>query len=318
MANQLVTVFGASGFIGRHLIQRLAARGYRVRAVTRDPNAALYLKPLGSVGQIQLFQANIRDEKSTARAIGGADMVVNLVGILAESGRQRFAAVHAAGAERVARLSAAAGVRRLVQISAIGADAQSDSHYAATKARGEEAVRHHFPAATILRPSIVFGPDDRFFNRFAEMARISPVLPLIGGGKTRFQPVYVGDVADAIIRSLEAADGVEGKVFELGGPDIYTFREIMELILRETGRTRLLLSIPFGLARFIAMMPCAPVTADQLRQLHHDNVVAAGAAGFKALGLTPDSVEANVPAYLWRFRKEGEFTTAPAPQSPGD
>jgi len=316
MASKLVTIFGGSGFIGRHLVRRLADAGWRVRVAVRNPNAALFLKPMGSVGQIQLVQANVRDERSTARAIEGSYAVVNLVGILAESGQQKFGAVHAMGAERIARLSAAAGVARLVHISAIGAAPHSDSAYGSSKARGEAAVMTHFPKATILRPSIIFGPEDRFFNRFAAMARLSPVLPLVGGGHTKFQPVYVGDVADAIVESIRQ-DKAAGKIYELGGPHVCTFKEILHYVLKVTERRRLLVPLPFGLAGFMAgltgWLPGAPLTGDQVKMLRHDNVADPKLDGFKALGLTPDSMEANVPTYLWRFREHGQFT-APAPQ----
>jgi NADH dehydrogenase len=313
MTQQLVTVFGGSGFIGRHLVRRLADKGYRIRVAVRNPNAALYLKPMGGVGQIQLLQTNIRYERSVARAVEGADAVVNLVGILAESGDQKFAAVQAMGAERVARLAAAAGAKKLVQISAIGADIESASSYARSKARGEAAVKKHFPNATILRPSIVFGPEDDFFNRFAALARISLCLPLIGGGHTRFQPVFVGDVAEAIVASLET-DKAAGKTYELGGPEVMSFRDVLDYVLKVTGRKRLLVPLPFGLAGFIATLtgwlPGAPLTSDQVKLLKHDNVADPKLDGFKALGLTPDSVGANVPAYLWRFRAEGQFEEA--------
>lgn len=316
MVSKLVTVFGGSGFIGRHLVRRLAEAGWRVRVAVRQPNAALFLKPMGSVGQIQLVQANVRDERSTARAIAGAHAVVNLVGVLTQSGNQTFNALHVAGADRIARLSAAAGVARLVHVSAIGADLASESGYAGSKARGEAAVLKHFPSATILRPSVVFGPEDEFFNRFAAMARLSPGLPLIGGGKTRFQPVYVDDVADAICQSI-LQEKAAGKIYELGGPHVWTLKEVMAYVLKVTGRKRALVPLPFGLAGLMASLtgwlPCAPLTGDQVKMLKMDNVADPKLDGFKALGLTPDSVEANVPAYLWRFRVEGQFT-APAPQ----
>jgi NADH dehydrogenase len=311
MASKLVTVFGGSGFIGRHLVRRLADAGWRVRVAVRHPNAALFLKPMGSVGQIQLVQANVRDERSTARAIEGAHAVVNLVGVLAESGHQKFNALHAMGAERIARLSAAAGVARLVHVSAIGADRESESGYASSKARGEAGVLKHFPKATILRPSVVFGPEDQLFNRFAAMARIYLCQPLIGGGETRFQPVHVGDGADAICQSI-LQETAEGKVYELGGPQVWTLKEIMAYVLKVTGRKRALVPLPFGLAGALAALtgwlPGAPLTSDQVRMLKADNVADPRLDGFKALGLIPDSVEANVPAYLWRFRAQGQFT----------
>lgn len=307
---RLITVFGGSGFIGRNLVRDLADHGARVRVAVRHPNQALFLKPLGDVGQIQIVQANLRHDQSVAAAVEGADAVVNLVGILFESGKQKFAEVQARGAGRVAEAAAKAGVSRLVQISAIGADADSPSKYARAKAEGEEAVKAAFPDATILRPSIVFGPDDDFFNRFAGLATISPVLPLIGAD-TRFQPVYVGDVADAITAVLED-DKSAGKTYELGGPRVYTFRELMELTLKEIGRKRALITIPFGLAKFKAaflqLLPNPMLTVDQVKLLAFDNVVAPKARGLKDLGITPTPAEAILPRYLYRFRKHGQFS----------
>ena len=310
ISQPLVTVFGGSGFIGRHLIRRLCAKGYRVRVAVRRPNEALFLKPMGDVGQVQLVQANVRDDRSVAAAVAGATSVVNLVGILFESGKQKFSAVQAEAPGRIGAAAKAAGVRRVIQISAIGSSAESDAHYAQSKAAGEEALKAAFSDATILRPSIVFGPEDDFFNRFAGLARMMPFLPLIGGGETRFQPVYVGDVADAIMACLDDS-ATAGKVFELGGPRVYTFRELMEIVLSETGRKRLLIKIPAGLAKFKAwflqLAPNPMLTVDQVRLLAYDNVVSEGAKGFKALGITPTTVEAIVPSYLWRFRPKGQF-----------
>ena len=310
ISQPLVTVFGGSGFIGRHLVRRLCAKGWRVRVAVRRPNEALFLKPMGDVGQVQLVQANIRDDGSVRAAVSGSDYVINLVGILFESGKQSFSAVQAEGPARIGAAAAAAGVKRVVQISAIGANAASESDYAKSKAAGEAALHAAFPSATILRPSIVFGPEDDFFNRFASLARMLPMLPLIGGGETRFQPVYVADVADAIMAVL--ADGTTaGKTFELGGPRVYSFRELMEIVLHETGRRRPLIAIPLGLAKlkawFLQLLPNPMLTVDQVKLLAYDNVVSEGAAGLKTLGITPTTVEAIVPSYLWRFRPKGQF-----------
>lgn len=312
--DSLVTVFGGSGFIGRHVVRALAMRGYRVRVAVRRPELAGFLQPLGFVGQIQVSQANVRYPESVARAVDGAEAVVNLVGVLAESGRQSFDAVHVFGARAIAQATAAEGVP-LVHLSAIGASAASPSAYARSKAEGEAAVRAAVPDAVILRPSVVFGPEDEFFNRFAAMARLSPVLPLIGGGATRFEPVFVGDVAAAV---LQAVDGKvkAGTIYELGGPEERTFRELMELMLREICAKRLLVDLPFGFADFIARLtqwvPGAPLTRDQVALLRANNVVsdAARAEGrtLAGLGITPASLGAVLPTYLWRFRKAGQFT----------
>ena len=305
-----VTVFGGSGFLGRYIVQRLAHRGVRVRIATREPEAARFLQPLGVVGQVMPVQTNLRHEASVRRAVAGADAVVNCVGVLFESGRQGFGALHVNGARRVAQLSAEAGVQRLLHISALGADPQSPSAYARSKAAGEQAVAEAFPSAVILRPSVVFGPEDDFFNRFAAMARILPALPLIGGGETRFQPVYVGDVADAAAKLLsdEAASGI----WELGGPTVYTFKELMQLVLRETGRRRLLVPLPFGLAKFQAAflqwLPNPPLTPDQVELLRRDSVVSEGARTLAQLGLAPTPAEAIIPSYLARYRRGGKLT----------
>ena len=318
-AGATVTVFGGSGFLGRHAVQALARRGYRVRVAVRRPNEAQFLRPMGVVGQVEPVQANIRDDASVAAAIAGADAVVNLVGILHESGKQKYDAVQAEGAGRVARAAAAAGVATFVHVSAIGADPDSPSAYARSKAEGEASVRAALPGAIVLRPSIVFGPEDDFFNRFAAMARLSPALPLIGGGATRFQPVYVKDVAEAIVTVL-TREGATGLVYELGGPEIETFRELMERMLREIGRTRLLVPIPFALARlqamFLQMLPSPLLTVDQVRMLAVDNVVsdAAKAEGrtLEGLGIAPTGMAAILQSYLYRFRRTGQFKRASA------
>jgi uncharacterized protein YbjT (DUF2867 family) len=310
----LVTVFGGSGFLGRHVVRALAKSRYRIRVAVRRPELAGYLQPLGRVGQIHAVQANVRDKASVEAAVRDADIVINLVGILFERSRQRFAAVHAAGAGTIARAAAHIGAR-MIHVSAIGADKASRSRYARTKAEGEEAVLAAVPSASIFRPSIVFGPEDDFFNRFAAMARISPVLPLIGGGLTKLQPVYVGDVATAVADTVDGKTR-QGAIYELGGPEVLTMREIMDIILRITGRRRMLVSLPFGLAKLQALLlQFAPgplkLTPDQVVLLQSDNVVspAAKAAGLtlEGLGITPDSLEAIAPQYLWRFRRAGQF-----------
>ena len=310
ISQPLVTVFGGSGFIGRHLVRRLCIKGWRVRVAVRRPNEALFLKPMGDVGQVQIVQANIRDDGSVRAAVSGADFVVNLVGILFESGKQKFSAVQAEGPGRVGAAAAAAGVKRMVHVSAIGADADSASDYAKSKAAGESAVKSAYPKATIFRPSIVFGPEDDFFNRFASMARMMPMLPLIGGGHTKFQPVYVADVTDAIVSAL-IDPASAGQTYELGGPTVYTFRDLMEIVLHETDRRRPLVPVPAGFAKFQAwflqLLPNPILTVDQVKLLAYDNVVSEGARTFKDLGITPTTVEAIVPSYLWRFRSKGQF-----------
>jgi uncharacterized protein YbjT (DUF2867 family) len=310
----LVTVFGGSGFIGRSVVRALAKRDYRIRVAVRRPELAGYLQPLGRVGQIHAVQANLRYPSSVEAAMRDSHVAINLVGILAESGAQTFDAVQASGAGAVAKAAAAASAR-MVHVSAIGADENSPSHYARAKAAGEMAVFSAIPSATIMRPSIVFGPEDQFTNRFAALARVSPALPLIGGGLTKLQPVYVGDVATAV------ADAVDGKarpgaIYELGGPEVLTMREIMEIILSITERKRLLISLPFRLAKLQSMfLQFAPgamkLTPDQVELLRADNMVsdAAKAAGLtlEGLGIAPDSLEAIAPQYLWRFRAAGQF-----------
>lgn len=312
--SKLITVFGGSGFIGRHTVYALARAGYRIRAAVRRPELAGFLRSYGLVGQIHPVQANVRDAQSVRRALIGASGAVNLVGILYPSGKQTFRAIHAEGAALIARMARDAGVEQLVHISALGAERNSPSRYARTKAEGEEAVLQAFPAAVILRPSIVFGPEDEFFNRFARMAQYLPVMPLIGGGKTRFQPVYVGDVAKAVAASLEGR-AKRGAIYELGGPEIYTFRELLDKIAEYTFRKRPYLPIPFWLAKlqalFLQILPNPPLTVDQVRLLQKDNVVSQEAkdAGLviEELGIVPQSIDVIVPNYLWRFRPKGEF-----------
>ncbi|MFG1391832.1 complex I NDUFA9 subunit family protein [Xanthobacter agilis] len=312
--DSLVTVFGGSGFLGRHVVRALAQRGYRVRVAVRRPELAGFLQPLGYVGQVQVVQANVRFPESVERAVAGASAVVNLVGVLVESGRQRYDAVHVTGARTVANVAAKAGLP-LVHVSAIGADKGSPSGYGRSKADGEEAVHAAHGAAVILRPSLVFGQEDTFFNRFAAMAQLSPVLPLIGGGVTRFQPVFVGDVALAVARAVDGK-AKPGAIYELGGPEVRTFRELMELMLREIGAKKLLLPVPFGLASLIAgltqWIPGAPLTTDQVAMLKADNVVSATAVSeertLAGLGVMATALRVELPTYLWRFRKAGQFT----------
>ena len=307
ITRSVATVFGGSGFIGRYVVKRLAAQGHVVRVAVRAPQAALFLKPMGAVGQIVPLAASIGQEAEAARAIEGADWVVNLVGILAEDRSGDFARVHTEGAQRVARLAAAAGVSRLVHLSALGADPNSASRYGASKGEGERAVLAAFPAATILRPGIVFGPEDHFFNRFAEMARMLPFLPVISGN-TRLQPVYVGDVADAVMAAL-TREGVAGGIYELGGPKVQTMRELLAYILQLTGRDRKLISIPPSIARlqarFLQHFPGKPLTPDQLKMLETDNVVSPGAKGLAEFGLVATPIDLIVPGYLKRYRPGG-------------
>jgi uncharacterized protein YbjT (DUF2867 family) len=308
---RVATVFGGSGFIGRHLIKRLAKTGTIIRVATRHPSSANFLRTNGAVGQIIPIATNIHDDVSVAAAVRDADIVINLIGILYESGVNTFRGTQGEAPGRIARAAKAAGAQRFVQISAIGADAGSTAEYARSKAAGEQAVLKAFPEATILRPSIVFGPEDGFFNRFAAMARISPVLPLIGGGHTKFQPVYVGDVADAIMKVLENP-ATQGKTYELGGPQVYSFKEIMELVLAETRRKSFLVPVPWGVAEFqgkiLGKLPKPPLTLDQVELLKRDNVVAPGAATLQDLGINPTAVEVIIPTYLDRFRVGGRFS----------
>lgn len=313
MAARLITVFGGSGFIGRYLVQRLARRGWQIRVAVRHPAQALFLKPLGDVGQITPVPASLRHEGSIRAAVAGSDAVVNLVGILYQRGRQGFAEIHAEGARRVAEAARAAGAERLVQMSALGADPSSPSDYARSKAAGEAAAAAAFPGASIVRPSVVFGPEDGFFNRFAALARYSPVLPLIGGGYTRFQPVYVGDVADALLRIVEDP-ACAGRTYELGGPQVYSFRELMELTLETTCRDRWLIPVPFWLAglqaAFLGLLPSPPLTRDQVRLLQRDNVVSPGAPGLAELGIAPTAAEVIIPTYLDIYRRRSGLARA--------
>jgi len=309
MEARQITVFGGSGFLGRYVVRALAKKGWRIKVATRRPNRAFFLRPMGQVGQIGFVKCNVADAEQVGHALSGSQAAVNLTGILYQRG-QSFQGVHVDGAASIAEAAARLGLRALVHVSAIGADPESLSRYAETKAEGEKRVREAFPAATIMRPSLLFGPEDQFFNRFAEMARYFPALPLIGGGRTKFQPVFVGDVAAAIVTALDDP-GARSKTYELGGPTIYTFKQLMEIILSETGRKRALVPLPFGLAFlnsiFLQLMPKPLLTPDQVRLLKKDNVVSPTAHTLKELGIQPTTVEAEVPSYLWRFRTKGEY-----------
>ncbi len=320
MSNQpkLVTVFGGSGFVGRHIVRALAKRGYRVRVAVRRPDLAFHLQPLGNPGQISLVQANLRYRKSVDAAVKGSDIVVNCVGILFEKGRNNFDSVQDFGARAVAEATRAAGAR-LVHISAIGADANSASDYARSKGRAEAAIREITADAIIMRPSIIFGPEDNFFNKFAEMARFTPVLPLIGGGKTAFQPVYVGDVAEAVAKAVDG-ELTAGLTYELGGPEVLTFKECLQMICKEIRRDRVLAPLPFGLAGFMAsLLQLVPffdplLTTDQVRLLKSDNVVSDTAKAEKrtleGMGIHSTLASSILPSYLVRFRPQGQYTGA--------
>jgi NADH dehydrogenase len=310
---KLVTIFGASGFIGRHVVRALAKRGYRIRAAVRRPDLAGHLQPLGNVGQVMPMQANLRYRWSVDRAAEGADHVINLVGILNKSGRQTFSAIHGFGARAVAEAARGAGAG-LTHVSAIGASRNSPSAYARSKAEGERAVLETVKDAVVFRPSIVFGPEDHFFNRFAGMARYSPFLPLIGGGETRFEPVYVGDVAEAIARSVDG-DLKGGTVYELGGPEVLTFRQCMEEMLRVIERKRILVNMPWSIARMqasvLGLLPKPLLTTDQVIQLGIDNVVSEEAKKEKrtleGIGIAGETVGTILPSYLWRYRVTGQY-----------
>lgn len=319
--SKLVTIYGGSGFLGRQIARLMAKEGWRVRVACRRPNEALFVKPYGAVGQVEPVFCNIRDDASVAAAMAGASAVVNCVGTFDRAGKNNFDAIQHTGAARIARIAAQAGVGSLVHVSAIGADATSASAYQRTKAKGEAAVRAAFPNAVILRPSVLFGPGDSFFNRFAGQSRLGPVLPIIGG-ETRFQPVYVEDVAQAAARGVLGQ--AEPGVYELGGPDVETFRDLMKRMLATIGRRRMIVNLPFWLGGLIGgtldfasaltlrLVPNRILTRDQVRSLRHDNVVAKGATGFESLGITPTAMGAVLPDYLWRFRPSGQYAAIKA------
>lgn len=314
--SKLVTIYGGSGFVGRYIARRMAKKGWRVRVAVRRPNEAIFVRPYGVVGQVEPVQCNIRDDVSVRAVMQEADAVVNCVGILNETGKNKFDAVQHEGAERIARIAAEEGVVQMVQISAIGADADGASAYARSKADGEAAVLQHMPQAVILRPSIVFGPEDEFFNRFAAMSRLGPVLPVVGAS-TRFQPVYVDDVAQAAELAITGQAGPG--IYELGGPDVNTFKELMEEMLSVIRRRKVILNVPFWAARIMGfgfdmlqavsfgLIENKMITRDQVKNLKNDNVVAPDAKGFAELGIRPTSLEAVLPDYLWRFRPSGQY-----------
>lgn len=321
LAPGVVTLFGGSGFIGSQAVRALARLGWRIRVAVRNPVLAIEVQPLGDPGQIQFMRCDVTKADDVAAAVRGSDAVVNLVGVLHDGGGTRgFKSAHVEAAKNIAQAAKAAGVERVVQISAIGADANSRSAYARTKGEAENEIRAVYPDAVILRPSLVFGASDGFLNRFAAMATMAPALPLIGGGKTQFQPVYVGDVAEAVARAVIRGDAA-GRTFELGGPDVFSFREVLELVCRETGRNRPLLPIPFPVARLMGSVfqvvgvlgLTPPLTRDQVVMLQSDNIVAPGAAGLTDLGMVhPTSMGSIAPSYLWRYRDGGQFAVSPA------
>ena len=314
MGKGLVTVFGGSGFLGKHVVRALVKDGWRVRVPLRSPHTAQELKVIGDVGQVQLMQANIRFPQSVERAVEGSDAVINLVALLFEAGKQNFESVHVRGAETLANAAKAAGIHNVVQVSAIGADIDSDSDYARTKGEAEAAIRAAVPSADIMRPSILFGAEDDFFNRFASMAQFVPALPLIGGGETKMQPVYAGDVAQAITKVVR--QGTSGKTYELGGPQSYSFKELMQFMLETIDRKRFLLPVPWFAANMMGFMGeisgYAPfvepfLTRDQVKNLKVDNIVADEALGFSDLGIKLETMETIVPTYIARYRKYGQF-----------
>lgn len=308
MQQRVATVIGGSGFLGRYVVRELARGGWRVRVICRDPDAAGALRTSGSVGEIVIEHGDLTRPETVTDKLAGSTDVINLAGILFERGRQTFAALHAQGAEKLAQAAKAQGVGRFIHVSALGVDKAKGAHYARTKMLGERAVLAAFPAATILRPSVVFGPEDNFFNQFARMAMFSPFLPLIGGGKTKFQPVYAADVARAVAVCLDKPE-TRGKTYELGGPDVMSFRDVLEFVMKTTGRRRLLLPLPFPLASLIGtlaeFLPAPPLTRDQVRLLHTDNVVAKDALSFENLGITPSPASLVAPEYLAAFAKPG-------------
>ena len=312
---KLVTIYGGSGFVGRHVAQRMAKEGWLVRVAVRRPNEAMFVKPYGAVGQVEPVLCNIRDDASVAAAMAGADAVVNCVGVLGEHRKNTFDAVQAEGAGRIARLASEVGVETMVHVSAIGADADSKSGYAKSKAEGEAAVLSYMPHAMILRPSVIFGADDGFFNRFASMSRLGPVLPVVGA-ESKFQPVYVDDVAKAAVMGVK---GEASGVYELGGPDVETLRDLMKVMLKVVHRRRLILNVPFWIAGLMGfgfdmvqsvlmgLIENKVLTRDQVKMLRQDNVVSSGAKGFVDLGITPTNMGAILPDYLWRFRPSGQY-----------
>ncbi|MCB1378391.1 MAG: complex I NDUFA9 subunit family protein [Alphaproteobacteria bacterium] len=314
-SNKLITIIGGSGFVGRHIVRALAKRGYRIRVACRRPDLAGHLQPLGTPGQIMPVQANVRFPASLAAACDGAHAVINLTGVLYSAGAQSFDAVHVFGAEACAKAAKAAKARLFIQMSALGADENSTSDYARSKAAGEKQARANFPGTIVLRPSVVFGPEDDFFNRFAALARFTPALPLIGGGETKFAPVFVGDVAEAVARLVDRGEA-DGRTYELGGPESLSFKQLMEFTLATIGRERLLVPVPWPIARIqgllLGLLPKPLLTSDQVELLKTDNVVSEEARQerrtLEGLGITPRGIEGIVPSYLYRYRKAGQFT----------
>ncbi len=314
-SEKIVTLIGGSGFIGRHIVRALAKRGYRIRVACRRPDLAGHVQPLGTPGQIMPVQANVRFPASLAAACDGATAVVSLTGVLSSRGAQSFDAIHIFGAEASARAAKAAKAQVFIQMSALGADADSGSEYGRTKAAGEAKARAAFPGAIILRPSIVFGPEDNFFNQFAGLSRLAPALPLIGGGQTKFTPLFVGDLAEAIARLIDKCEA-SGLTYELGGPEVFSFKQLMEFTLETIGRKRLLVPVPWPIAKVMGtvmgLLPFAPLTADQVELLKTDNVVSEAAAregrDLTGLGITGRSIQGIVPSYLYRYRRAGQFT----------
>jgi NADH dehydrogenase len=313
MKQKVITVIGGTGFLGRYIVKSLAGAGYTIRVISRHPESALHLKTAGDVGQVVLMGGNLSNPDSLFGKLDGSYAVINLVGVLYEGGRQRFGTLHTQGAEKLAQMAKSCGAERFIQISALGADKNTSSSYARTKLAGEKAVQTAFPDATILRPSIVFGPEDNFYNQFARMAAFAPALPLIGGGHTCFQPVYVMDIARAILACLAKAE-TKGQTYELAGPQTYSFKQILQYILSITGKKRCLLKLPFGIASVIGtfgeLLPVPPLTRDQVRLLKYNNVASADMPGFAQLGITPTAVEMVVPEYLARYRSPN--TSSPA------
>ncbi len=315
MKQKVITVVGGTGFLGRYIVKLLAQQGYIIRVIARHPEAALHLKMAGDVGQVVLMGGNLAKPETLADKLAGSYAVINLVGVLYEGGRQRFGTLHANGAEKLAQMAKAAGAQRFIQISALGVDKATTSHYARTKLLGEKAVLTAFPEATILRPSVVFGPEDNFYNQFARMAAFAPALPLIGGGKSCFQPVYVYDVANAVLSCLSKPQ-TKGQTYELAGPHVYSFKQILEYIMATAGKKRPLVRIPFAIASLMGLfaewLPVPPITRDQVRLLKYNNVATAGAQGFAQLGIHPTAVEMVVPEYLARYHKGIPSLATPA------
>ena len=311
MIDKLVTIFGGSGFIGRHLVKKLANKGFRIRVAVRNPHLAGFLKIPGKVGQIELHQSNIRDKESVDRVMQGSDIIVNLVGIISETSNQKFTNLHTLGVDQISKLAKKNNVKKLIHLSAIGANINSSSHYAFTKGKGEIMLRKNFSTATIIRPSIVFGPEDKFFNRFASIARLSPFLPLFGGGKSKFQPVYVEDLCDAIIKCAESSL-LESRIIELGGPQIYDFKQLMKILLKTIKRKRILIPLPMSTAYVAGFLfnklPNPLLTIDQARLLETDNIVSKENLTFADLSIEPKSLVDILPDYLYRYRREGQFS----------